>query len=408
MQSNHNLSHYYLMENINLTDSAPVLFTLSTTVDLTPTAQKNEQPILDTATLKLSDAAQWLKIYYTPSLITFGALGNVASIAILLYTNLATLPCARYLATCTIVDTIFLLNLLVTWLVELGYPIFKVGALCHATTFAQKASAFLSVWYTVSYSVDSLIGMKFPNAERQLCTVFRAKLVCTILAIVAVVVYLNTSLLMKVMDYHSRQACMANERFGHVQKRLDQIDAFVNVIVPYIALICISISYAAQCYKDEICQRRGPHRPPQRSIHVDCDIEAGLTSLYFTFVLVHLLTNLPLKLMSTIMTISEMSPWPLELTLKRYLVEESLTSLYHSKFASNALVYVFAWKGFRDTLTLLLTRLRRCLLPCIGNDAEARLRETTYVDYGIDEAGMALCSTEKLRNGSGIGSVCGP
>ena len=388
------------MEGHNLTDVSYNLLTM-----LSPTASGKPKtntmyvrPQMDSVDLMLSNVVSWLRLYYTPIVIALGIAGNSVSLTVLLYSAMKTLSAARYLTACILVDSLYLGNLFVTWLVELGYPLFSMGALCHATTFASKACAFLSVWYTVSYAIDVLIATRFPNAERQMCTVFKAKLVCLVLGILAIVVFLNISLLVTVINLPSRQVCIPLKRFEEIQRKLDQLDVFVNFFLPCLTSICICISCGVQCYKDGLCQRHGPHRPPQRSVHVECDVEAGKMSLYFAFTLTNLLLTLPLSSMNSVLVVSGMTFHPLQLTLKRHLIMEIFRSLYNLKFASNLPVFLLAWKGFRTTVVMVAYRVCGCLVvPCRSDNSN--FPETIYVDYSMDGPSLVLHASKNIGNG---------
>ena len=386
------------INQFNLSDAYDVLslFAESQTVQSEP---KYTRPSMDPFEMKLSGVVRWLKLYYTPSIIAVGLISGMVSALTLLRSLMKTLPSACYLGAASTVDFLYMLSLLVNWLVELGYPVYSVGAVCHATTFASKACSFLSTWYTVAYSVNALIAIKYPNAERQLCTVFRAKLVCLVLAIIAIVVFLNTSLLVTVIDLPTRQLCLPLESFGHIHRRLNQLDVFINFALPCLATVCICVACGVQCYKDGLCQRRGPHRPPQRSVHVECDIEAGVMTLYFAYIITNTLLLLPMNLRNAIFVISDMTSSPLQMTLKKIFIKEITVCLYHTKFACNLIVPLAAWKGFRATLAVLMGRtykkLRILFRGLDGDDIEK-----AYVECGMDESGMALYTSESKSGNS--------
>ena len=348
------------------------------------------------AVLKLQKVVDWLRLYYTPSVIAIGLVGNFVSIVTLLRTQLASLPTARYLAACTLVDAVFLFSLLTTWLVEMGYPIYHVGVACHATTFAREASSFLSVWYTVCYSVDALIAIKFPNAERKMCTITKAKIVIMTLAIVATTVFLNISLTVGVVNLGPRQVCAPVGRFTDALRTLGHVDVFVNVLLPYSALVGIGVACAVQSYKDGLCQRHGPHVPPQRSVHMECDVESGLMCQYFAFIATHLILNLPLKLFLTMSAVGDMAQAQAKKTLKLFFIEETLRSPYNTKFALNFFIYLFAWRGFRGTLFLAFHKAGRRLIGIFRK--RGALQEGTewhFIDHALDESGVDFCGPGK-------------
>lgn len=119
----------------------------------------------------------FLTLYYTPTLVCVGSIGNILSVMVFFKTKLRKLSSSYYLAALGISDTCFLIGLLVSWLNFVDVHIYNWNIFCQFFTYFSGLCSFLSVWFVVAFTVERFIAVLYPLKRQTMCTVRRAKLV---------------------------------------------------------------------------------------------------------------------------------------------------------------------------------------------------------------------------------------
>ncbi|CAG7715012.1 unnamed protein product [Allacma fusca] len=139
---------------------------------------------------------------YTPILFLFGTIGNCLSVTVF-----CTAPTHRhlsssyYLSALAISDTGFLINLVAVWLEDLGYHVITTELTCPLVMYLGQVTCFLSVWLTVSFTVERFFAVCYPLTRPTVCTVARAKKVITVLTLVALVAFSYVWLIARALDF---------------------------------------------------------------------------------------------------------------------------------------------------------------------------------------------------------------
>lgn len=119
----------------------------------------------------------FLTIYYTPTLVCVGSIGNILSVLVFFKTKLRKLSSSYYLAALGISDTCFLIGLLASWLNFVDINIYNRNICCQFFTYFSGLCSFLSVWFVVAFTVERFIAVLYPLKRQTMCTVRRAKMV---------------------------------------------------------------------------------------------------------------------------------------------------------------------------------------------------------------------------------------
>ncbi len=130
----------------------------------------------------------FLTLYYTPSLVCFGSIGNILSVLVFFKTKLRKLSSSYYLAALGISDTCFLIGLLVPWLNFVNINIYNKNVYCQFFTYFSGLCSFLSVWFVVAFTVERFIAVLYPLKRQTMCTVRRAKMVLTGLVVLGSII----------------------------------------------------------------------------------------------------------------------------------------------------------------------------------------------------------------------------
>ena len=307
-----------------------------------------------------------LRLYYRPLIIVAGVFGNILSWLVFTQSKLRKFSCSPYLTAIALSDTVFLLVLFVVWLGGLGY---NTGGWCHAITYASYTCTFLPVWLCVAMAIDRTIFVICVDSRYKYCTTLRSKLVVVGLVVVAIVVYLNVSLLSGVVTTsHGTSLCIPLPRFSRQVLMLDKMDAFVNVLVPYVTLTLISLilcRYMICCYKNkpEIAFR--PIRPGRRPSSWD-KTELLFTKTLVLILVLYLVFNLPSCLLRLCVMFASMHSGAYTINNHLILWQQLFMHLFFTRFACNFYLYAAVSDTFRKNL---------CLLTVIGTEKTQKVMQ---------------------------------
>ncbi len=350
-------------------------------------------PPPDGVTNALQTAIYFLKIYYTPLLVIVGILGNIFSCVVMLRTKLKMLSFVQYFAAILAADTLFLINLMCLWMVDMGVNLYRLGAWCHFTTFLSHSSGFLSLWYTVCLAVDRLIFAHFALLERKMCTPLRAKILITSLALTAIAVFLNMSLTVGLVQVRQTLMCTPLRQFVTALRKLNHVDIFINSIIPYCVLIIIFSLGAIKAYGEHRWMRiQGRTR---NTTTFKCEHERGQVRASLSFMLYYLLLTLPVQTFRVTLTLKDIvSPITMPPDMKLMLWQHILQYLYYTHFSFNLFILLATYHGFRMSIKVMFVSVFKSVQSALAcktdNDNDLDI-EGDAIDGLVDEASVALC-----------------
>ena len=190
-----------------------------------------------------------ITMYYTPLLIVTGTVGNILTCVTLSRGPMARLSANPYLLALCVSDTCFLQWMLLHWLksIRLGFFLVGLGGLCQGLIFSSYVCTFTATWIIVCLSVDRFIVINLPSRFARLASPVRARITSIVVTIVAIVVYLNISVLYA--ESHSKterglviELCYPLPRFLHAVQVLSWVDMFMNHLIPHLAIALLSLA----------------------------------------------------------------------------------------------------------------------------------------------------------------------
>ena len=190
-------------------------------------------PPVDLEELRLRNTLLFMQTYASPLIFCAGIPLNLISLAIVGKGCLQKTSLIQYLCAILTTDVTLLANLFMMWLTQRGFDLYRLGALCHFTSFLSHTSSFLSLWITVGLAVDGYIRICFTQSARSLCTIIRARVVILCLVACATAVFLNISLMVGVVPTPAGHICAPINRYINTLKVLGKTDIFINVMLPY-------------------------------------------------------------------------------------------------------------------------------------------------------------------------------
>lgn len=181
-------------------------------------------------------------MYYIPSIILLGLVGNLLSCVVFLKTHLKLRSSSYYLAALATTDFSFLISLLLVWLNStIGWKVFNNNGWCETLVYVSAVCSSLSVWLIVAFTVERFIAVQYPLHRPHMCTITRAKtiiLVLTILALVSHSYCFITAGVVKNQD--GDEVCDLKIEYLGTMKIISIIDSIASLIVPLVLLIVMN------------------------------------------------------------------------------------------------------------------------------------------------------------------------
>ena len=340
----------------------------------------------DASLMQLQLHVRGLNLYYAPTVYGLALLGNVFSIVVLTDTIMKKLSNTHYIMGILVVETIHILLQFHAWFEENGWAtgMSTIGGWCQFNTFATHISRFLCVWYTVFLSVDCYVRHTLSPVGLSLCKVWIARAFIGGAAVVAIVVYLNISILYGTVTVGPRLICVQLQMFSDTHAKLSFGDIIVNALIPtvllliFIALIirskCCYGNTKSQSQQASLLQNNqtshclgqtGKNIPGANKSTPLPSAMANSTGFIITFLVVHILCSTPLDAYHLVQTIEDfVSPVSARPSLKGFLLEQMLLYIRFVKRALNVIVLCGAYPLFRTSCRRLPARIQTALQLC--------------------------------------------
>ncbi|XP_046560815.1 LOW QUALITY PROTEIN: P2Y purinoceptor 1-like [Haliotis rubra] len=274
-------------------------------VNLTSTSRRPTQTFRRMPTMDPMLAVLYqFQFYGYPVILTIGTLGNVLAYLIFTRTRLKKVSSVQYLAALAITDTGFLWTSFLTPLY--GYykvPIIIQDGLCQFMTFLNYVFTFLSIWYLVALVVERFIGVYWPMKKSTMCTPFRAKLVMSFMAVVAVACYSYVVYFFGPDKIYGILQCMPWKELRIHFENLSKIDTFVIAIIPYGVIVILTALIVIRGCEYRISASVELFSHQNQNGRTGSQPSAHVTKIVFPVVILTVMSNLPVMILRTAMTI---------------------------------------------------------------------------------------------------------
>ncbi|RLU27113.1 hypothetical protein DMN91_000912 [Ooceraea biroi] len=181
-------------------------------------------------------------LYYIPSIILLGLVGNLLSCVVFLKTHLKLRSSSYYLAALATADFGFLISLLLVWLNStVGWRVFNKDGWCETLVYVSAVCSSLSVWLIVAFTVERFIAVQYPLHRPHMCTVARAKTIILVLAVLALVSHsysFVTAGVVKGQD--GDEVCDLKIEYLETMRIISIIDSIASLIAPLVLIIVMN------------------------------------------------------------------------------------------------------------------------------------------------------------------------
>ncbi|XP_011873888.1 PREDICTED: thyrotropin-releasing hormone receptor-like isoform X2 [Vollenhovia emeryi] len=181
-------------------------------------------------------------IYYIPSIILLGLVGNLLSCVVFLKTHLKLRSSSYYLAALATTDFSFLMSLLLVWLNStIGWKVFNNNGWCETLVYVSAVCSSLSVWLIVAFTVERFIAVQYPLHRPHMCTVARAKTIILVLTILALVSHSYSFVTAGVVkNQGGDEVCELKIEYLETMQIISIIDSIASLIVPLVLIIVMN------------------------------------------------------------------------------------------------------------------------------------------------------------------------
>lgn len=195
-----------------------------------------------------------IEMYYVPTLVYLGSLGNFISILIFFRSKLKQSSSSVYLGALAISDTGFLISLFISWLTGVNVNLFNKPGFCEFFVYFTTLCSFLSVWLVVAFTVERFIAVKYPLLRQSMCTVARAKNFVVKIIITGVITCSPVMMFAGLREGKSENGknstiCHLTEGWESWATIYTMIDTVITFIIPFFVIVLLNILITKTIYK---------------------------------------------------------------------------------------------------------------------------------------------------------------
>lgn len=312
-----------------------------------------------------------VQTYVTPLVLVLGILGSVMACVVLIGGELKALPCSVYLSALAVSDTCFLTAVVISWLKIFNLNIYALPMTCEFLTLISNGTNFLCSWYLVCLAMDRYIFVCWPRFRGKCCSTFRAKIVVTTIAIVAVVIFVNTTIMVGVVKSMASVHCAPLPKFFQTVRTLEKLDVFFNMVVPFcviLVLICC-ICQRLLTKGHRISFRRSERRDSSRRVvrSWSSQAELRLTTSVLIYLVGVFILQLPGHTFRIATMIKEIGQQLYQLPFRDFILHEIFQCLFYLSFAIKPFLLLATWREFRKSFVASVAACCSSVCHCWGS-----------------------------------------
>ena len=312
-------------------------------------------------------------------------------------TYLRELSSSVYLAALALSDNGFLLCVLISWANNVSFDLYHRQGWCQMFVYLTYVFSFLSVWYVVGFTVERFIAVCFPFRRSAMCTLRRAKIVVSCMALGALVAYSFALWTSEVQQTVMGPQCYTAPGYNNFLYVVSNTDTVVTLVIPWLLILSLNVRIAcsvSQLYRkrQQITAKRASSNldTPVRHHHgrsantrqvVHANSQVKVTKMLLVVSTIFLVLNLPshafrVHIDVTRLINAEYNPSYIYLRWKTLVLY-----VYYLNFAVNFFLYSFCGKNFRLALKALVLRRKVTLSPRIKNTGHCENASSMQMEF---------------------------
>ena len=304
---------------------------------------------------------------------SIGLFGNTLTMIVFLTKGMKNSSCSVFLAALAFVDNTFLLSLLLSWIDTEIIAVLKSDFACQIIIFITYVTSFLSVWFIVGFTCERFVAICFPLKGKEMCNMFREKLVVLILTLLACLIYMFTFWTTGIEEWRNMRICSHRVEYFLFLKVITWMDTFLTMIIPFCVISvvnCLILRTVRRCPVRAEQRRQCRNKNPQANKETDKTIgnktriqtkrakrrRTPLIRVTKTLIFVSttfLLLNLPSH-MIRIYNLLTVPTDGMGMNIWFYIIQELSLLLYYSTFSCNFVLYTLFGRNFKRSLIHIL------------------------------------------------------
>ena len=344
-----------------------------------------------------------------PCFSFIGLFGNTLSLLVFCARSMRRTPHSVFLAALAIVDNLFLVSLVLTWIDGELLAILVNDVTCRFMIFVTYVSSFLSVWFIVGFTFERFCAICCP-LRNYMFSVSKQKKIVLILSLFSCALYHFSFWTVTVIDHGSRRKCVHLPTYISFLEKVTWVDTVVTMVIPFVIITVMNAKVLHEALKcsnfrkhkyvtiERLCKstivvlnKNGATRSAIRT-----NPRPRVTRYIVPVSTVFLLLNLPshaVRLYNLIKVTSSGENGS-NISIKLFFVQEIALMLYYATFACNFFLYILFSKNFTKSLkTILLCRSsieekRQCFLRKLSATQGSMITTATVNDFRVIESKM--------------------
>lgn len=290
----------------------------------------------------------YLHIYYFPTVIFVGLVGNFLSAVVFLFSNLNQFSSSVYLSALSLADMCFLICLLLDWLLWIGIDLVRYEVCCQLFVYVSHVSASLSVLFILAFTVERYVVVLLPLHKFVWCTIGRARKIICILVTLCLFIQLIHLFSSEVKSRENKnitsKICEPRKSILYPLKFFVLFDSTITFFLPFIIILVANFRICARIW------RTMKRRDEMTTIPASQRQELRITVLLVFVSVTFLVLNAPahaFKVAAVIHTVRKTHNTYGSLTLN---IQSLSNLLYYTSHAINFLLYSIGGNTFRQVL----------------------------------------------------------
>ncbi|KAK2163009.1 hypothetical protein LSH36_87g01024 [Paralvinella palmiformis] len=329
-----------------------------------------------------------LDLYYVPTIIVMGLVGNLISFAIFIFSVLKKLSLSVYLATLAVSDCLFLLSLAVVWTDHSGLGLFHRPGWCQVTVYVSYVCSFLSVWCIVSYTIERYIAICHPMLCTKMCTTGRARIVVVGLCTTSLSIYACSLRISGMALYEEGELCTPylSPDYYPVHLALTYADTVVSFFVPFFVILVFNvlifrkIRFFYNQENEHVPIASLQHCPPHCHRHPNASeicqhnqAQVKVTKSMFIMSTMFLIISLPSYVIRVWVFVADLLLGGFRSSLQDALLQQLCQCLFYLNYCINIVLYLVCWSKFRRICYEVVSSSKRRICRWLSWKHDVRL-----------------------------------
>jgi hypothetical protein len=327
---------------------------------------------------RMHDSISSVHLYFVPVLVLFGLITNVSCGLILSLSALHRLPLTVLLATCVLSDALFLVGLFCTWL-GTGVEVVEQNIQwCYFLSMLTNSAHFLCTWNQVAVLGHCYLIV----ATSTVVSALLAKTVAVGVAIVAVVIYVNVTLLTDAQSTDETSYCRPLAAYVAVTQLLNRLGLLINAVFPFLlsvtlVVLClrtircesyVMVNYQTSAHRTastDSSQQGGKYQQPDDFSRNELSSRLAEAICYVNIVC--LVLSCPSLMLRSIHTLREIAVPELKIQDGERISQSIAQYLVYVTYALKGLLLPFLWYPYRSMSVKIVRRSLRlvgAMCPC--------------------------------------------